>query len=111
MGTKLVHYVSLVASTVPSVPSKALSAGWNLVGLGLYPGPTMQVDQTLTSVYTVTGDLSGYAQMVSPALNQTGWLYLRDADGAGKNMTIGKGYWVFMVNPGTLAGFAITPLP
>ena len=102
--------LSLASSTVPAVPSKSLATGWNLASLGLYPTSTMQIDEALTSIETVTGDLPGYSFVVSPAYNQANWTYLRDASATGTDMTIGKGYWVFMINPGTLAGFTFTPL-
>lgn len=108
--------VSLVANPNPAIPSKSLLAGWNLVGLGYYDiaQTGMGVNAAFTSVYTVTGAAStGYTQVVSPALNQVDWFYLRDNPGGGAvpQMLISKGYWVFMVNPGTLAGFTSTPLP
>ena len=68
----------------------------------------MPVDQALVSVYRVAGDLTGYAQAISLPLCQTSWLYVRDG-GAGPMMQVDKGYWVFMVNGGTLAGFTFTP--
>ena len=73
----------------------------------------MPVDQALTDIYKVPGDLLGYSKVVSPAgINQTAdWIYLRDATATGINMRIGEGYWVFMINPGTLGGFTMTPLP
>ena len=56
-----------------------------------------------------TGDLTGYSQVVSPPINQLGWIYIRDGED-NPLMRIGKGYWVFLINGGTLAGFSCTPI-
>ncbi|MBI2830659.1 MAG: hypothetical protein HYX79_00180 [Chloroflexi bacterium] len=107
--------MKMVANTLPAIPSKNLEAGWNMVGLGYYAaGATgMPVDQALISIFTVASNYNGYAQVVSPALNQPGFIYLRGNPGGGAipDMKISKGYWVFMTNAGTLGGFTATPLP
>jgi hypothetical protein len=108
------------ADTAPIIPTagnsaaaKELCADWNLVslaaleqlGMGL---SSMYVDDALTSIYLVTGDKTGYAQVVSPPADQESWYYIRD-DGPPPEMVVGKGYWVFMINEGTLGGFTFTP--
>lgn len=77
----------------------------------------MDIDQALGSIYkgTGSGDVWGYTQVISPpSFNQPGFIYLRD-NVTGLNpkpsMLAAKGYWVFMVNSGTLNGFTSTPLP
>ena len=94
-----------------SAPTKPLYPGWNLVGLAKLED--MAVNQALTSVYKVAGDLTGYSQVVSPALGcQEAWAFVRDG-GSPPNMHPTCGYWVFMVNApsGTnLAGFTFTPM-
>jgi len=105
-----------------SVPSKKLYAGWNLVGLAWLPTAPdepggMKADEALVTVAEVTGGLTGYVQVASPAVNQQPWVYI-----AGKDieewfdpppsgwMLLTKGYWVFMLNDGTLAGSSFTPV-
>jgi len=111
-----------------SVPSKELHSGWNLVGLAWLPRSIdevfgMRADEALVSVEEVAGGLTGYKLVVSPGVNQyePPWIYI-----AGQTiepwtdpsvwpppegwMLISSGYWVFMLNDGTLAGFTFTPL-
>jgi len=103
-----------------SVPSRTLYAGWNLVGLA-YLGeevPGLKANEALISVAEVTGGLTGYSVVVSPSVNQTPWIYtggaIADWDGEGSApdgwMLPTYGYWVFMLNDGTLAGFTFTPI-
>jgi len=112
--------VPIISSPLPSVPSKELYAGWNLVSLA-YLGevPGMKVNEALVSVEEVSGGLTGYKLVVSPSVNQAPWIYITGgaiADWNGEDlppdgwMLIGNGYWVFMLNDGTLAGFTFTPL-
>jgi len=110
-------YVKMaLAGTVPIVPNpdytgpptKELYPDWNLVGLAALND--MVVVEALASVYLVTGDLTGYAQVVSPTINAPDdWVYTRD--GGSPLVVIGRGIWVFMINGGTLGGFSSTPLP
>jgi hypothetical protein len=95
-------------------PSKALQAGWNLISLA-YTQP-MKADEALLSIDVLAGGSPGYSQVLSQALSgQTGWIYVNGqviADaGATGWMLPGKGYWVFMISAGILAGFTITPVP
>ena len=103
-----------------SVPSKQLYSGWNLVGLA-YLGDIsgLKANQALVSVEEVSGGLTGYKLVVSPPVNQPGWIYtggaIADWNGEGEPpagwMLNNHGYWVFMLNDGTLAGFTFTPRP
>jgi hypothetical protein len=98
--------VTVIPSSLPSVPSKELYPDWNIMSLAALE--SMGVVEALTSIYTVTGDLPGYSQVVSPPLGQPGWSHVRN--GVDNPLMIpGKGYWVFMTNGGTLAGFTFTP--
>jgi hypothetical protein len=97
---------TIVPSSLPSIPSKGLYLGWNLVSLAALED--MGVIQAMASIYLVTGDLTGYSHVVSPATGQPGWVH--DRDGVDNPLMLpAKGYWVFMVNEGTLAGFTFTP--
>ena len=51
--------------------------------------------------------------MTSPAVNQTAWSGVRKAaidTDFGQDMVPTKGYWVHMVNGGTLVGAVFTPV-
>ena len=89
---------------------KAMKVGWNLVGLAdLHTG--MGLEDALFDAYYATGvapDLVGYSKVISPSLNPESWTYVRDASPYPLFPT--KGYWVFMVNDGTLGGFTTTPI-
>ncbi len=99
---------AILYSPNTSVPSTPLYSEWNLVGLASLVD--MLVGDALVSVYNVIGDLSGYSLAVSPAIgNQTVWIFIRGV-GSQDSMQVTKGYWVFMINPGTLAGFTFTPM-
>jgi len=92
-------------------PSKSLSTGWNLVSLANLGN--MAAEDALASAYLVSGDLSGFAQVVSPSVNGVTWSAVRGPaidTALGYDMLPGKGYWVFMTNAGTLAGFTFTPI-
>ena len=114
--------VNIIANSLPSVPSKRLYAGWNLVGLAYLPMaegdlPGMKANEALISVEEVTGGLTGYVLVVSPPVNQPPWIYTGGDinDWVGESppdgwMLVDRGYWVFMLNDGTLAGFTFTPL-
>jgi uncharacterized repeat protein (TIGR02543 family) len=97
----------IIPSSLPSGSSKPVYPGWNLVSLAALE--TMGVIEGMSSIYVVTGDLTGYSQVVSPPVDQPAWIYIRG--GVDNPLMIpGKGYWVFMINGGTLAGFTFTPL-
>ena len=73
--------------------------GWNLVG------PAQLYDMPVEDA-----DLVGYSHVISPGIHQTYWTYLRDESTTDKNFVPTEGYWVYMVNQGTLAGFTSTPI-
>jgi hypothetical protein len=103
----------------PSMPTKNLAAGWNLIG----PNPMffddwgnmtrgMPVDDALVSIETAGGGLQGYAQVISPIVNpqcQPSWYYVPGMHHA-PDMLSGKGYWVWMENSDTLVGFGFSPI-
>jgi len=101
-----------------SVPSNQLYSGWNLVGLAYIADVGLKADEALVSVEEVTGGLTGYKLVVSPSVNQPSWIYtggaIADWNGVGQApdgwMLRTNGYWVFMLNDGTLAGFTFTPV-
>jgi len=101
-----------------SVPSKQLYSGWNLVGLAYVTDVGLKASEALVSVEEVSGGLTGYKLVVSPPVNQPSWIYtggaIADWDGEGQPpngwMLRTNGYWVFMLNDGTLAGFTFTPV-
>ena len=94
--------------TYPS--QKAMKVGWYFIGLAeLYE---MYAEDALQDAYFGTGGLTfiiGYSKAISPSLNGELWTYLSDS-GSGPYMYPTKGYWVFMVNNGTLGGFTSTPM-
>jgi len=89
------------------LPARTLTAGWNLVGpQPFYQNgtfPTIPVEEDLISVYEGTGGVTGYTMVVSPGINQPFWIFYRD--GTSEALLPYKGYWVYMQNPGQLAGF------
>lgn len=92
-------------------PSRPLAEGWNLIG----PAPDYQnggfsqrsVEESLITVYG-SPTTPGYLIVVSPGLNQPAWSFVRD--GTSQDLNPYKGYWVYMDNPKTLAGFSTTPI-
>jgi hypothetical protein len=101
----------IIYSPDTSVPVKEIYPGWNLIGLANLND--MPVDDALSSIYKVAGDLTGYTQVVSPLIgNQEAWIYVRDAVSP-PDMLATRGYWIFMLNaPDStdIAGFVFTPL-
>jgi hypothetical protein len=106
-----------------TTPSKDLAAGWNLISLAYLSSSGMNDAPAVASVYSTPANLPGYSQVVSPSLNDaqtdlygsaspSSWTYSRDqTTGAGTNkMYAGLGYWVYMQNAVTLAGFTLTPI-
>ncbi|MFC1969347.1 hypothetical protein ACFLVF_02525, partial [Chloroflexota bacterium] len=97
---------TIIPSSKPSVAAKKLYPGWNLMSLASLED--MSVTEALVSIYVVTGDLTGYSRIVSSNVCQPDWFYIRDGLD-NPVMLMGKGYWGFMINGGTLAGFTFTP--
>jgi len=90
-----------------STPTKALTAGWNLIGLASLS--SMTDINAVASVLKTAADLPGYSQVISPSMNTASWSYSAGATTAG-SMLVGEGYWIYMQNASTLAGFTIFPL-
>ena len=103
-----------------STPSKSLAAGWNLVGLAALDSDGMHADDAVASVAKTAAGLPGYAQVISPSLNATqtdmyyntgtSWAVSYGQASVSDMMYAGLGYWVYMQNAATLAGFEITPI-
>jgi len=104
-----------------TTPSKDLAAGWNLVSLAYLDSAGKWADSAVASVYKTAANLPGYSQVVSPSLNATqtnmfgvagtSWAYSSgETASATHTMYSGLGYWVYMQNAATLAGFEITPI-
>jgi len=103
-----------------STPSKALATGWNLVGLAALDSDGMHADDAVASVAKTAANLPGYSQVVSPSINATqtdmyyntgtSWAVAYGQSSVTDMMFAGLGYWVFMQNAATLAGFEITPI-
>jgi hypothetical protein len=121
-------------SESPGLPSHALVPGWNLVGSAFGidkrdnkivpdegrwavanpdsfprdPEAAMSAEEALDSIMSTSP--RGLSTVISPSVPgqiQT-WALTAD-DVKQKDLYTGEGYWVFMVNPGTLSGFEITP--
>ena len=105
------HTATLFISTVNIVPpTKALSAGWNLVGTTpVLSSTTMAADEALISVFSTASGLVGYNQVVSPSINTTTFSWTRGDTTGIPTLDRWKGYWVFMENADTMAGFSSTP--
>ena len=116
---------AILLSPSVSVPSKELYAGWNLVSLAwLGEGEiyAMPANEALVTVEEVAGGLTGYKLVVSPGVNayEPAWIYIAgdpiepwtDPEALPPDgwMWMASGYWVFMLNDGTLAGFTFTPM-
>jgi len=91
-----------------STPTKDLYAGWNLIGLANLE--TKHVDDAVQSVANTSTNLPGYSQVVSPSMNSADWTYSSGQSYTNQDMLVGEGYWIYMQNDCTLAGFTITPL-
>jgi len=108
-----------------TMPSKDLAAGWNLCSLAYLASAGKSDYATVASVVNTADNLPGYSQLISPSLNATqtdmygragtSWAYAygetAPADRTGVNTCYaGLGYWIYMQNAATLAGFEITPI-
>jgi len=101
-----------------TTPSKDLKAGWNLISLASLEA-SKTVANTMASVDLTAAYLPGWSQVVSPSINatqrdiyyavETAW---SESAGEGVPYTLqpGLGYWCYMQNAATLAGFEITPI-
>jgi hypothetical protein len=115
-----VTYVLLKFDTKEfSAPSKALNAGWNLISLAYLDSSGKHADDAVASVALTAAGLPGYSQVVSPSLNATqtnmfgvagsSWA-VSYGETTTTSMYAGLGYWIYMQNAATLAGFEITPI-
>lgn len=82
-------------------PTRRLTDGWNLIGSPA--AEAKAADQALVSV----GD--AWRISVSPAVNQNGWSVVPDTAATVETEPF-RGYWVYLEQPGTLAGFETTPV-
>lgn len=103
-----------VPSTDPSAPPlRQLYTRMNLIGAAppVENGAfiAMAVDEALVSIEQTAGGLLGYTQVVSPPLNQEGWVYTHSGEDTPHLLPF-KGYWVHMENVDSLAGFSTTPV-
>ncbi|MDD1675937.1 MAG: hypothetical protein LUQ17_04535, partial [Methanomicrobiales archaeon] len=106
--------LTITPSTEPSAPPlRELTHGFSLVGPAPAPQgdefPIMPVNETFTTIEELPGGTVGYLVVISPTINQPGWVYHRGGE-ALRDVIPFKGYWVFMDNSGTLGGFSTTPL-
>ena len=105
-----------------TTPTKALNTGWNMASMAALDSDGKYDKQVAASVYRTADNLPGYSLVVSPSLNAvqtdmyyntgTSWSYSVDeTTGTGTNTVYaGLGYWIYMQNAATLAGFEITPI-
>ncbi len=90
-------------------PSRAVSAGWNLFGLAVpRDQTTMDAKAALISLLVAPGGGDGYTIVVSPSINPDPFILTFPL--ATQDLTRSRGYWVFMENADTLAGFSTTPV-
>jgi len=94
-----------------AMPTVQLNAGWNLIGPNpLFNYSGMPADQVLASVVQTPDGKPGYTQVISPQVKgQRAWIFVPGTKDA-PSMESGRGYWIWMQNPDTLAGFGFTPL-
>lgn len=98
---KLKDYVSavIVPATDPTGPPvRDLAEGWNLVGF-------TQVDSVGNALYSVRGK---WSVIVSPSVNGTWWAVTPES--WNPYVILYEGYWVYMDEPGKLAGVSTTPV-
>ena len=91
-----------------STPTKDLYAGWNLIGLANLE--SKRADYAMQSVANTPTNLPGYSQVISPSMNSSSWTYSSGQSYTNQDMLVGEGYWIYMQNDCTLAGFTITPI-
>jgi len=104
--------ILLVNANETSMPTRTLSAGWNLIGPNpLFPEDSMPVDDALVSVAQIANGNPGYTQAISPIVRcQDAWYYVQGMKCA-PSMQSGRGYWVYMLNEAVLVGFGFSWLP
>jgi len=82
-------------------PVRPLAAGWNLVG-----NPADEDKPDNEALSSISGS---YAVVISPGLNQEGWVYTPQQQDSEFVETY-RGYWVYMTTSGNLAGQAMPPV-
>jgi hypothetical protein len=102
-----------------TMPSKDLAVGWNLISLASLDTSKDATD-AVASVYKTAANLPGYSQVISPSLNavqtdiysatETAWSESSGGTDSGETLQPGLGYWIYMQNAATLAGFELTPI-
>jgi hypothetical protein len=107
-----------ISPEITNPPAKTLQAGWNLVGPAY---DLIPLDEPIDETYFWWGEPYGTSLIkalasveqtivVSPSINPEAWVYT-PGDGTEPDMDATCGYWVYMENSDTLAGFSSTPLP
>jgi len=126
------HFYVSRALTAP--PTRELAQGWNFVSAAFDPFIYFYEDNygfneeiapakynysphSMLAYEALSSIKEKYSQVVSPNLaSQVPWVYVPQSSAlAGdftnpKFMEAGRGYWVYMKEPGTLAGFSSTPV-
>jgi hypothetical protein len=98
----------ILLRTTDWMPARDLEPGWNLVGpnFGFWSQEIWDkpVDETLSSIN------GSWGVAISPSLpgQQDAWV-CTPSDAGDYNMYVGDGYWVFVTEPTTLAGFRMAP--
>jgi len=100
-------------------PSKDLAAGWNLISLA-YLGSEMDATDAVASVDLTAANLPGWSQLISPSMNAgqtdmyavaaTSWVESAGQETSAEKLKPGLGYWIYMQNACTLAGFEVLPI-
>ncbi|MCL0065993.1 hypothetical protein M1N79_03855 [Dehalococcoidia bacterium] len=102
----------ILSQELSAPPARWLEEGVNLIGpapaleAGVFPA--MPLNLALVSIEEAPGGLRGYTMVISPGLNQPGWVFA--LGGEVKDLLPFKGYWVVMENADTLYGFSTTPI-
>ncbi len=112
-ATALIH----PSTAVSGLPTRPMPQGVSVIGPALAYNATsegfdtMSLEQALASIREAPNGLTGYSIVVSPGLNQPGWVYA--LGGSTQSIQPFRGYWVVMensdLNPG-LVGFSTTPV-
>jgi len=102
-----------------TTPSKDLAAGWNLISLASLDTSKDATD-SVASVDLTAANLPGWSQVVSPSMNaaqtdiygatETAWSESAGQGTSTETMQPGLGYWIYMQNAASLAGFELTPI-
>jgi hypothetical protein len=102
-----------------TTPSKDLAAGWNLISLASLDASKDATDSVASVALTAAG-LPGWSQVISPSMNaaqtdiygatETAWSESAGQTISAETMQPGLGYWCYMQNAATLAGFELTPI-